>query len=90
VRNFPPVAFPTRFFIRTKQELEMSRTKKGSKSPGWDYWGKRPLGYGAGGRPSGKRKEKQNGIQRERSISKRELNRVKAASARLAKLEEEE
>jgi hypothetical protein len=54
----------------------VSRTKKGSKPPGWDYWGKRPLGYGAGGkRPAGKRKEKQAGIQRERTILKRKLKK---------------
>lgn len=47
----------------------MSRTKRGKKPCGWDYWGKRPLGYGAGGKD--KAKEKQIGIQRERSINKR-------------------
>lgn len=40
----------------------MSRTKKGKKSPGWDYWGKRPLGFGAQGT-----KNKRDGIQRERA-----------------------
>lgn len=49
----------------------MSRTKKGSKPPGWDYWGRRPLGYGAGGKPKNKKKEKQMGIQRERRILER-------------------
>lgn len=54
----------------------MSRTKKGAKGPGWDYWGKREgLGLGAGGRPSGKRKAKQIGIQRERAMAKRELKK---------------
>lgn len=53
----------------------MSRTKKGSKPPGWDYWGKRPLGYGAAGRPKNKRKEKQEQKQRERAILKRELKK---------------
>jgi len=54
----------------------MSRTKKGKKPCGWDYWGKRPLQLGAGGKPDGKRKSKQIGIQRERSISKRELKKL--------------
>lgn len=54
----------------------MSRSKTGSKPPGWDYWGKRAgLGYGAGGNRRGKKKEKQAGIQRERSILKRELKK---------------
>jgi hypothetical protein len=54
----------------------MSRSKKGSKGPGWDYWGKREgLGYGADGRPINKRKEKQAGIQRERAIAKRKLKK---------------
>lgn len=51
----------------------MSRTKKGKKPVGWDYWGKRPLGFGAGGQ--NKAKEKQEGIQRERAIKKRELRK---------------
>lgn len=49
----------------------MSRTKKGSKGLGWDYWGKRPLGYGASGKSKNKRKMKQEGIQRERRILER-------------------
>lgn len=49
----------------------MSRSKKGSKPPGYDYWGKRPLGYGASGKPKNKRKMKQEGIQRERRILER-------------------
>jgi hypothetical protein len=57
--------------------LRMSRTKKGKKPPGWDYWGKRPLELGAFGRPKNKRKAKQEQIQRERSILKRELKREK-------------
>lgn len=49
----------------------MSRTRHGRKPPGWDYWGRRDgLGLGAGGRPSGKRVSKRNGIQRERAIMK--------------------
>lgn len=49
----------------------MSRTIKGRKPPGWDYWGKRQgLGLGAGGR-RGKAKEKRTGIQRERAALKR-------------------
>jgi len=55
----------------------LSRTKRGKKPCGWDYWGKRPLGYGAGGKPKSKRKDKQEGIQRERSILKRELKNEK-------------
>jgi hypothetical protein len=54
----------------------MSRTKHNRKPPGWDYWGKREgLGMGAGGKPSGKKKEKRIGIKRERAILKRELNK---------------
>lgn len=45
----------------------MSKTKKGKKPPGFDYWGKRPLGFGDHG-TEGKR----SGIQRERAIKKRE------------------
>ena len=44
----------------------MSRTKKGSKSPGWDYWGKRPIGQGANGT-----KNKRIGIKRERQQLKK-------------------
>lgn len=44
----------------------MSRTKKGKKSVGWDYWGKRPLGFGASGT-----KNKRVGIKRERAANKR-------------------
>ncbi len=44
----------------------MSRTKKGKKPPGWDYWGKRPFGFGAQGT-----KDKRVGIQRERALLKR-------------------
>jgi hypothetical protein len=55
----------------------MSRTKKGKKPPGWDYWGKRPLELGAFGKRKNKRKAKQEQIQRERSILKRELKRDK-------------
>lgn len=49
----------------------MSRTVRGKKPPGWDYWGRREgLGLGAGGR-RGKKKEKRIGIKRERQILKR-------------------
>jgi hypothetical protein len=44
----------------------MSRTKKGSKKPGWDYWGKRPIGLGASGTAA-----KRTGIQKERAAKKR-------------------
>lgn len=47
----------------------MSRTKKGEKSPGHDYWGKRKaLGYGDHGT-----KGKRVGIQKERAELKREV-----------------
>jgi predicted nucleic acid-binding Zn ribbon protein len=47
----------------------LSRTKKGKKPPGWDYWGKRPL------RPNSQSgtKNKQVGIQRERAVLKKQL-----------------
>ncbi len=55
----------------------MSRSKKGKKGPGWDYWGKRPLGYGAQSRKAkNKRKEKQEQKQRERAITKQVLRRA--------------
>lgn len=53
--------------------VTMSRSKKGKKAPGWDYWGKRPLGFGAMGKSHNKRIQKQEQIQRERTILKREL-----------------
>lgn len=52
----------------------MSRTKKGTKSPGHDYWGKRPLKFGDHGT-----KGKRVGIQRERAIEKRKLAEEKKA-----------
>lgn len=52
----------------------MSRSRHGRKPPGWDYWGRRPLQLGAGGR-RGKANEKRNGIQRERAILKRDLKK---------------
>ena len=55
----------------------MSRTKKKKKAPGWDYWGKRPLGYGASGKRKNKREEKRLQKQRERTILKRELKKEK-------------
>lgn len=49
----------------------MSRTKRNRrKSPGWDYWGKRPIGMGDHGT-----KGKRTGIQRERAILKRDLKK---------------
>ena len=48
----------------------MSRTKKGKKSPGSEYWGKRPLGWGANGT-----KDKRIGIKKERAIEKRKLKK---------------
>lgn len=52
----------------------MSRTKKGTKAPGNEYWGRREgLKYGATGKPKSKRAEKQAGKQRERAILKRKL-----------------
>lgn len=50
----------------------MSKTKKGAKPPGWEYWGKRPIGSGASGT-----KNKRDGIQRERAKAKRELKKEK-------------
>jgi hypothetical protein len=50
----------------------MSRTKKGKKPPGWDYWGKRPLGFGSSGT-----KGKRTGIKRERAQAKQALEKAK-------------
>jgi hypothetical protein len=50
----------------------MSRTKKGKKSPGWDYWGKRPIGSGDHGT-----KGKRSGIQKERAKNKAQERKVK-------------
>jgi hypothetical protein len=51
----------------------MSRTKKGSKSPGQEYWGKRPLNLGCTDQD---RKNKRIGVQMERAILKRELAKL--------------
>lgn len=48
----------------------MTRTKKGQKPVGWDYWGKRPIGLGANGT-----KAKRVGIKKERSKLKREIKK---------------
>lgn len=50
----------------------MSRTRKGKKPSGWDYWGKRPIGMGAHGT-----KEKRIGIKRERAILKEQALKEK-------------
>jgi hypothetical protein len=49
----------------------MSRTKKGKKPPGWDYWGKRPIGMGDHGT-----KGKRVGIQKERAKLKRDTRKA--------------
>lgn len=48
----------------------MSRTKKGSKGPGYEYWGKRPL---KASHPGGGTKNKRVAIQRERAVGKRSV-----------------
>lgn len=48
----------------------MGKTKKGKKPPGWDYWGKRPIGFGANGT-----KKKRIGIKKERAKLKREVKK---------------
>lgn len=53
----------------------MSRTKKGKKGPGHDYWGRRPLGLGDHGT-----RGKRVGIQRERAQGKKELIKLKKES----------
>lgn len=50
----------------------MSRTKKGKKPCGWDYWGKRPLGMGDHGT-----RGKRVGIKKERAVANQKLHRVK-------------
>jgi hypothetical protein len=50
----------------------MSRTKKGKKPPGYDYWGKRPLGFGGHGT-----KGKRDGIQKERAQGKQKTRKEK-------------
>lgn len=46
----------------------MSRTKKGKKSSGSEYWGKRPIGWTDSGT-----KGKRTGIKKERAVNKRNL-----------------
>lgn len=50
----------------------MSRTKKGKKGPGFDYWGKRPIGMGDHGT-----KGKRAGIQKERAKAKQLEHKAK-------------
>jgi len=50
----------------------MSRSKKGTKPPGADYWGTRPIGMGANGT-----KEKRVGIKKERAKNKAKLLKEK-------------
>jgi hypothetical protein len=50
----------------------MSRTKKGKKGSGHDYWGKRPLGFGDHGT-----KGKRLGLKKERSQAKQKLLKEK-------------
>lgn len=48
----------------------MSRSKKGQKPCGWDYWGKRPLGMGDHGT-----KGKRIGIKKERTKNKEQARK---------------
>lgn len=48
----------------------MSKTRKGAKPSGWDYWGKRHIGMGDFGT-----KGKRTGIQKERAALKREVSK---------------
>ena len=50
----------------------MARTNKGKKSPGSEYWGKRPL-YGSDSGTKGKRL----GLKRERAQTKQKLLKEK-------------
>lgn len=50
----------------------MSRTIKGKKPCGWDYWGRRPIGGGSVGT-----KNKRVGIKIERAKAKQELTKIK-------------
>lgn len=50
----------------------MSRSKKGAKAPGWDYWGKRPLDKNS---PVPGTKGKRIGVKRERSALKRDTTK---------------
>lgn len=53
----------------------MSRTRKGKKPIGSDYWGKRPIGFGSSGT-----KEKRLGIKKERAVLKEELRKEMATT----------
>ena len=56
----------------------MARTKKGKRSPGSEYWGKRPL-YGCDSGTKGKR----IGIKKERAkLSEKLLNEKKTSKIR--------
>lgn len=50
----------------------MSRSNKSKKSPGLEYWGRRPIGNGCDSK-NNRTKDKRHGIQRERAILKREV-----------------
>lgn len=50
----------------------MSRSKKGTKPHGFDYWGTRPIGMGANGT-----KNKRVGIKKERAKNKAKLLKEK-------------
>lgn len=50
----------------------MSRTNKGKKGPGNDYWGKRPLGMGDHGT-----RDKRIGIKKERAQARQKLHKIK-------------
>jgi hypothetical protein len=50
----------------------MSRSKKGSKGPGFDYWGKRPFSVNGHGSSIKKLTHK-----KERAISKQKLHKLK-------------
>jgi hypothetical protein len=50
----------------------MSKTKKGSKSPGYEHWGKRPNSMSPPGKVS-----KQITKSKERMQSKQELSKIK-------------
>lgn len=50
----------------------MTRTKKGKKPVGWDYWGKRPFGFGASGT-----KDKRIGLKKQRAALKIEIRKLK-------------
>ncbi len=50
----------------------MSRTKKGEKGPGYDYWTKRPYSYSGYG-PDVKKMTKK----KERAVAKQKLDKIK-------------